>query len=234
MKKGIDLYNILTPHVGEVYLLGALVPKDNPNWRGPWDCAETIAWGIYQLTGKLYGCANNNGKPSTADAYTGFLDRDARKMGIIITVDQANRTPGAILLRVAADGQVGHAVVCDGKGGTIEAHSRKTGFIKSVVTGRRWSYGILVPWIEYEESAAPFKTVPPVSTIYRFKTPIMEGPVVVAIQTKLKALRFYKMAVDGKFGRGTFEAVRAYQDTNELNPDGEVGPKTAALLNIQI
>jgi len=38
--KGKDIVEIARKHIGERYILGAAVPKDNPVWKGPWDCAE--------------------------------------------------------------------------------------------------------------------------------------------------------------------------------------------------
>jgi hypothetical protein len=60
--------------VGDKYVLGALAPKNNPGYFGPWDCAEFVSWVIFQLTGKLYGCSDNSANPKTADAFTGFLN----------------------------------------------------------------------------------------------------------------------------------------------------------------
>jgi len=40
MATGNDLLTIVAPHVGEEYILGSLAPKNNSQWRGPWDCAE--------------------------------------------------------------------------------------------------------------------------------------------------------------------------------------------------
>lgn len=52
------------------------------------------------------------------------------------------------------------------------------------------------------------------------------------IQTRLKALGFYKMTVDSKFGDGTEAAVKAFQKSKGLTVDGIVGPKTWAALRI--
>ncbi|HSK69750.1 MAG TPA: peptidoglycan-binding protein [Candidatus Limnocylindria bacterium] len=52
------------------------------------------------------------------------------------------------------------------------------------------------------------------------------GPAVDLIQLRLKALNYYGGAVDGKFGYGTVQAVRAFQKKNSLTVDGIVGRKT--------
>ena len=81
MAEGKDLYELGIKHTGEKYILGAMAPKNNANWKGPWDCAEFVSWCVYQISGKLYGCENNSGNPGSADAYTGYWGRDAKIIG---------------------------------------------------------------------------------------------------------------------------------------------------------
>lgn len=50
------------------------------------------------------------------------------------------------------------------------------------------------------------------------------------IQVALKTAGFYQGPVDGKIGPQTREAVRAFQRSRGLTPDGKVGIKTAAAL----
>ncbi len=142
---GNDLLQLALNHVGEKYQLGIEVPKDNANWSGPWDCAEFTSWVVFQVSGLLYGCFNDFGNPATADAYTGYWDRDAAVLGNIIPIDEAGRTPGAALLRRPPPGGIGHVVFSDGTGGTVEAHSKADGVIRGQVGGRHWDMGILVP-----------------------------------------------------------------------------------------
>ncbi len=132
-------------HIGEPYVLGSLAPKNNPKWKGPWDCAEFASWLVFQAAGVLYGCASDSGDPASSDAYTGDWARDAETLGVKISVDQAMRTPVATVLRRPQPGAVGHIVVSDGRGDTVEAHSAKAGVIASTVSGRRWDMGILIP-----------------------------------------------------------------------------------------
>lgn len=40
----------------------------------------------------------------------------------------------------------------------------------------------------------------------------------------------YELEVDGNYGRGTKEAVRDFQEKNDLSADGNFGPKTAEVL----
>ena len=58
------------------------------------------------------------------------------------------------------------------------------------------------------------------------------GGVVTQIQTKLKNWGYYTGGIDGSFGPKTEEAVKYFQRTNKLTPDGVAGSKTLAALGI--
>ncbi|HEY5392762.1 MAG TPA: peptidoglycan-binding domain-containing protein [Hanamia sp.] len=228
---GENILQLAKKHLRERYILGAQVPKNNAAWKGPWDCAEFVTWIIFQISGKLYGCNNNLGNPALADAYTGYWRDNAEKTGKIITIQQAIRIPGAAILRVPAIGLTGHIVISDGKGGTVEAHSHIDGVIQSVVNGRRWDFGILVPWINYDQ-LQPIEYISPDYIIYRYTLPKMVGPKVGQIQKALKAAGFNPNGIDNVFGPDTLKAVEAFQQANNLVVDGEVGRDTAKALGI--
>ncbi|HIT68468.1 MAG TPA: peptidoglycan-binding protein [Candidatus Aphodomonas merdavium] len=57
------------------------------------------------------------------------------------------------------------------------------------------------------------------------------GVLVRALQQKLQALGYYTGEIDGDFGEGTEEAVKAFQTQNGLKADGVVGSATQALLD---
>ena len=58
------------------------------------------------------------------------------------------------------------------------------------------------------------------------------GPEVLQIQRRLSELQLYSGLLDGIFGGGTDAAVRAFQQSNGLSPDGRVGSETwSALFN---
>jgi N-acetylmuramoyl-L-alanine amidase len=58
--------------------------------------------------------------------------------------------------------------------------------------------------------------------------------IVRAIQNALVSNGIDPGPVDGKYGPKTTAAVAAFQKLNHLVADGEVGPKTAAQLGIQL
>src|SRR2546428_7404751 len=151
--KGERILQLGRRHIGESYVLGSLAPKNNPRWTGPWDCAEFASWLVFQAGQVLYGCASDSNDPASADAYTGYRARDAGRLGVGISVEQAAQTPGAAVLRSPLPGAVGHIAISDGRGGTVEAHSAGLGVIASTLSGRRWVMGIFLPASEYVERA---------------------------------------------------------------------------------
>ena len=57
-----------------------------------------------------------------------------------------------------------------------------------------------------------------------------EGDEVVNLQMRLKDLGYFNYKVTGYFGGATLDAVRYFQEKNELQVDGTVGPQTKAIL----
>ena len=231
MATGGDLLALASRHVGERYVFGAKVPKNNPAWTGPWDCAEFASWCLFQATGKLFGC-NESRNPNTADAFTGFWRRDAEAKGCAAAVVVAKSTPGAFLLRFPASALIGHIAISDGMGGTVEAHSAKTGVIRGQVDRRRWDIGVLPPMLQYDEPAMLLPSVPP-GLVLRLKQPNMKGALVERLQHRLAELGFSPGDIDGVFGPHTAAAVHAFQLTQGLVADGEAGRQTLEALALQ-
>jgi hypothetical protein len=231
---GSEIVRIARRHLGERYVFGAPVPKNNPQWAGPWDCAEFASWLVFQTLGQLYGCADNSCDPAMADAYTGHWARDAGAIGRRITVDEAANTPGAAVLRAPTAGVIGHIVISDGKGGTVEAHSTRRGVLEDRLSGRRWDYGVVVPGIQYTAGKNGLPVEPPRQVIYRLTTPPMTGSVVKQIQRSLNDLGYNPGGIDGVFGPMTRAAVTGFQIVKGLVADGEVGARTARALNVTL
>jgi len=230
MATGADLVAIALTRVGEKYE-NVLVPKNNPNWHGPWDCAEFVSWVVFQGGGFLYGCFNDHGNPATAEAYTGAWRDDAQNLGRRIEVSKAAGIKGASVLRYPpGPHKMGHIAICDGTGGTVEAKSHVEGVVKDHVAGRHWHTGVLVPGITYDENVQPLD-IGHVKVIHIGGN--NDPNVVLAIQKALKEKGIDPGPIDGKYGPKTTAAVAAFQKLNGLVMDGEVGPKTAAKLNIQ-
>jgi N-acetylmuramoyl-L-alanine amidase len=229
MSTGEMIVDLARKHIGEKYVLSAEVPKDASDYSGPWDCSEFASWLVYQVSGQLYGCVNDNVKPAIANAFTGAWETDAKSKGKIITILQAAGTPGSFLLRRPGEAgiTIGHVVVSDGKGGTIEAHSHVDGVIQGKLDGRTWTMGIYIPWIDYSEGEAPQPPSAAPESLLRFvpEEP-MTGSAVRQVQQQLRAAGFSPGKIDGSYGNRTMTAVSAFQKSKGLVPDGEVGPVT--------
>lgn len=223
MPKGTDLLAVAGRHLGEKCVLGAPVPKDHPNWKGPWDCSEFVTWCVFQVSGRLYGCTQKDaGPPATARAYSGAWADDSRRLGMAISVLQAARTPGAAVLRYPQIAANGHVVLSDGNGGTIEAMGGAFGVRRGFLDGRRWDVGILVPWIHYAQSSSVAAPTRP-QILFKLGD---AGDDVRELQLQLIGAGLSPGDIDGMFGPHTQAAVVAFQLEYGLVADGEAGPKT--------
>jgi hypothetical protein len=232
---GAMLVEIAGKHtnIGERYRLGALVPKNDRDYHGPWDCSEFISWCVFQTAGILYGCEDNGSNPAKADAWTGYWERDARRLGRMISVQEAAGIPGAVVLRFPPSTGVGHIVLSDGRGGTLEAKGTAFGVVTDVIKGRRWNTGILIDGIAYEPSSGDVQFTPP-AKVYFVGAVEMDRNVIEAIQEKLRSAGFDPGPINGEFGDLTADAVLAFQVQNNLMADGEVGPETAKALGVTL
>lgn len=226
---GENILALSRKHIGEKYILGARTPMANAEWKGPWDCAEFVSWCVYQATGILFGVEPRN-DPVKADAFTGYWGDQARQTGAVIPVNHAARISGACVLRMPQSGRVGHIILSDGMGGTVEAHSSARGVIADSLGGRRWDMGILVPGVRYFASEDPVQVEQP-DGILRFVEPMMRGPSIERVQNCLAKLKYPVGQADSVFGPQTESAVQSFQVDNGLVPDGEVGKLTWAVLN---
>ena len=231
MATGQAMLELARPHIGEEYQ-NVLVPKNNANWRGPWDCAEFMSWLVFQEAEFLYGCVDSDANPALVEAYTGAWKTDSARRGRRIPVNKAAAIVGGFLLRFPpAPGRMGHIAICDGQGGTVEAKSRAEGVVADTVRGRRWDTGVLVPGVTYNEDVVPLALGP----IRVVRMGANNDPQVVRnIQRALVDAGIDPGGVDGIYGPKTTAAVAAFQRVKGLVVDGEVGPQTAAALNIQL
>lgn len=231
MPTGAAMLELARDHIGEEYQ-NVLVPKNNANWRGPWDCAEFMSWLVFQDARILYGCFDSDGNPALVEAYTGAWKTDSANRGIRISANKAAAIVGAFLLRFPpGPRRMGHIAICDGQGGTVEAKSRLEGVVADTARGRRWDTGILVPGVEYDQDVESIPLGP--ARVVRMGA--NNDPAVVRkIQSALQALGIDPGGVDGIYGPKTTAAVAAFQRLRGLVVDGEVGPQTARELEIEL
>ena len=233
MPTGAEMYDLAQSRDGERYV-NICIPKNDPNWHGPWDCAEFMSWLVYQVSGRLYGCIDNQGDPATVEAYTGAWKRDSQVIGRRVPWRQAAAIRGGILLRYPpAAGKMGHIAICDGRGRTMEAMGVAYGVRHGEVDGRVWHTGVLVPGIDYDEDVALLAANGP-AVIYGEGIAGLDRGVVRRIQDALLQKGVDPGPLDGIFGAKTAAAVATFQGMRGLISDGLVGPQTAAALGISI
>jgi hypothetical protein len=233
MPTGRGMLDLARRHIDDKYE-NVLVPKDNPNWRGPWDCAEFMSWIVFQDAGVLYGCINDNAAPGVADAYTGSWKEDSARLGNRVPVDQGAAIMGGIALRFPPEpGTVGHIAICDGRGGTVEAKGHEFGVVADTVHGRRWDMGVLIPDVEYDTNITPLTLTQPLK-LYHRGSQNMDPNVIRQIQQKLLDAKFDPGPIDGIYGPKTAAAVGAFQRVNGLVMDGEVASQTSEALAITL
>ena len=234
MATGTDVIKLANKHVGEQYIFGAFAPKDNANWKGPWDCAEFASWVAFQITGVLLGCLNDSDNPALADAFSGAWARDAAAAHLPISIGQASATAGAVLIRKPAPTGTGHVAISQGDGTTVEAHSSAKGVCNARVDGRRWDLAMLLPLVDYPDELESAVVRPPSGLELRLASPPMSGALVKPLQRKLKARGIDPGEIDGVFGPHTDAAVRAFQLQAGLVPDGEAGDVTLEQLGVNV
>jgi N-acetylmuramoyl-L-alanine amidase len=233
MATGAQLLALAETRIGEKYV-NVQVPKDNPKWHGPWDCAEFASWLVYQEVGKLYGCIDNTDNPALADAYSGAWVRDVTNGTLTpFTQAEANGTPGAFLIRKPpAPGKMGHIAISDGRGGTVEAAGINLGVRRAKVEGRLWNYVAKIPELTY--SSTGYIAVPkPLPYLLTLENPNTKSSLVRAVQRALRDKGVSPGKIDGEYGPHTVAAVEAFQAMNKLVADGICGPLTAKKLGVQ-
>ncbi len=228
MATGKGLLSLANEHVGKKYVFGANVPFDNPNYKGPWDCAEFISWVVYQVSQIKVGIREK-------EAYTGYWGKDAGTLCKKISISEAAQTYGAILFRSPGFKgiSIGHIVFSDGEGGTIEAKSTNDGVCKNKIIGRQWEYGLLINSVSYEvNNAFRFDYASPPFNFY-VSAPAMRHPVVKETKEKLAKLNLYHGKIDEEYNSETSMSVANYQKIKGIVVDGVLGKETLTLLKVK-
>lgn len=224
MKTGRDLVNEALKHIGEKYILGSVAPKNNPNYKGPWDCAEFLSWVVKQVSYIEIGTRNG-------DAYTGFWHEDVSTKCRIIDLNQAAGIVGAVLLRKPRKKLIGHIVLSLGNGRTIEAMNKINGVKSGSVHKRDWDMGLLLNGISYEEEVSPIIIEEPIY-LFKFDNPLMQDPKIAAIKAILREKGFFYGIDNDLFDEELEMAVHNYQIKKGLVVDGIVGRQTLKSLKI--
>lgn len=234
MSFGDDLVALARTHVGEKYVLGARARFLQPQFKGPWDCAEFVSWIIFQVSGEkiLLGCLPRD--PARADAYTGYWAEDAKKYGLIISVSEALKTAGAALLRTPAGKPHGHIAFSVGdRKKTVEAYDTAHGVISGPADplARGWDFGVRIP--PPTEWAALTKTASKAANwFFRPTISPLADPRVESIENALRDKGIKIGRGTGRFTPKLAQAVARFQKQENLVVDGMVGRQTSKALEL--
>jgi hypothetical protein len=203
---------------GGRYVWGAKGPKN-------FDCS-----GFTYEVGRLCGAALVHGAQNQRD--------QLRRARLLISVDEALRTAGALLYRIDEGPSNDHTAVSLGNGSAIEAHSTRHGIGIFSAVGRRWTHGAKYPGIRYggqppRPAPAPLPAVDwhaLVAAVRNAKGRTYKmganHPDVKFIQSRINQLAGRQLVVDGAFGPATHKAVVDLQRWVGLAADGVVGRNT--------
>lgn len=229
---GASILDIAKRHLGQPYEFTPTPNYDDPEWKGPFDCAEYASYCAFRAYDIPYGVVPDPAK--RFNSYSGYWQRDAEKNGIKISWRDALHIPGALLLRYPPGNEpppYGHVAISLGNGGdTYEARGKQFGVVKHTAIGRSWNTGVLIPGVLYDlpeglgSELLLFKVLDP---------PAGYSPIVEEIQERLvKQGLLAEAQVNGLYDVVTAKAVSAFQDRKGVVVDGEVGPETGALLGL--
>jgi Putative peptidoglycan binding domain len=234
MSFGNDVVALAKTHLGEKYVLGASAKFLQPDFKGPWDCAEFVSWVIFQVSNEkvLLGCVPRD--PARADAYTGYWVDDAKKYGLIISITDALRTAGAVLLRSPVGKPHGHIAISLGDGKkTVEAYDTAHGVISgpAAPATRGWDFGVRIPdpgeWASLTKKASK-----PNNWFFRPTASNTPDPRVETIETALQRKGAKIATTTGRFTPKLAKTVAKFQQQKGLVVDGMVGKQTAKALDL--
>jgi hypothetical protein len=128
-----DFVRIAMSQVGKQYIFGAEANPNDPNPRA-FDCSELVEWAVKRAGGNIVDGAANQ-------------FNYCRQHGTVISVQQALRTPGALLFYR----NLGHVMISLGDGRVVEAGNSRVGVVvrPASVHGSNIAYGALVPGLRY-------------------------------------------------------------------------------------
>ncbi|USJ27572.1 peptidoglycan-binding domain-containing protein [Ensifer adhaerens] len=237
---GQNIIDVGSTRVGQKYVLGARVPLNNPDWKGPWDCAEFASWCVYQAYGLIFG-AGNVRDVKKAEPYSGFWYSEAKKNGRVIRWEDALKIHGAFLIKAPpGNGKIGHVAISLGdRDRTLEARGQAFGVgIFDKAARRPWSIGCLLPGVEYSSNpptmnAAAIKSAMKLPEGFlALRQPHLKGAHIITLQRVLSAKGIDPGPIDGDFGPMTHAAVVSFQAARGLEVDGIVGPATCKALEL--
>jgi cell wall-associated NlpC family hydrolase len=103
------------------------------------DCSGLVWWAATQTGYKYEGASNNT---------EGIFDFCSKK-NTLISIDQAIKTRGALLIRINYPNKINHVAISLGDGRTMEAQGTEYGVKVSNAAGRTWTHAAILPGMNF-------------------------------------------------------------------------------------
>ena len=141
-------------------------------------------------------------------------------------ISQIPKDKPCLVFKGKNDKKITHIGFYCGNGNVIEMKSSKDDCVKRPLKAGDWKFYGIPSWISYDTAQDGSDVVKP--TLRRGD----HNDYVLHWQKYLSLLGFYKGEIDGIFGPATEKAVKEWQSSAGLKPDGIIGPKSWAALGL--
>lgn len=208
-----------------------------PNYYQSADFGNQFGQKVHDCVGLIKGyrwCDDANSAPkyvASQDVAVSGLYTQCNKKGTLASMPDI---PGVCVFQA----DMGHVGVYIGNGYVVEAMGHAYGVVKTKLHNRNWSLWGMPNWLVYDEDtqlnhAAQSDTPAQQFTTMKTDLPLLKkgakGIPVKKLQHLLLLEESSKKFIedsggaDGEYGKGTQDAVTAYQKAKSLYVDGEVG-----------
>lgn len=127
----------------------------------------------------------------------------------------------------------GHVGVYLGNGKVAEAKGIDYGVVITDITKGKWTHGLTFSWISYDYTTKvteiTYKPANPYTEPTRLLVKGCKGNDVKWLQFELIEAG-YKIALDGDFGKNTYNALVSFQKSAKIGVDGKCGKETRGAL----
>ena len=245
MKTGQGLAEYAIAQLGRPYWWGcfgqradgalyAQKKKQYPGYYTATDFPSQYGQKVHDCVGLIKGylwCDSPDGYPkynAAQDVAVEGLYRKCSRKGDISTLPE---TPGVCVFMA----NMGHVGVYIGDGYVVEAMGHAYGVVKTQLHNRNWSLWGMPSWLTYNETTQSTQLSTPAQQFKTMKTdlpllrrgakgvPVKKLQHLLLLEESSKKLIEDSGGADGEYGKGTQDAVIAYQKSKRLHVDGEAG-----------
>ena len=245
MKTGKGLAEYAIAQLGKPYWWGTFGQTANasllaakraqyPSYYQANDFQSQFGKKVHDCVGLVKGyrwCDSPDGEPqyvgSQDVAVSGLYTQCDKKGTLAIMPD----IPGVCVFQA----DMGHVGVYIGDGYVVEAMGHAYGVVKTQLHNRNWSLWGMPSWLTYDETTQPTQSSTPAQQFKTMKTdlpllrrgakgiPVKKLQHLLLLEESSKKLIENSGGADGEYGKGTQDAVIAYQKSKRLHVDGEAG-----------